>query len=150
MKIRGLVLLLFAFCFLLTGCALTEKEKTTSSQGILEPQAMLKFSDLPVPVGFKLIPLESYSFEASGVRVGLLKYKGKGDAGQIIDFYKEQMAMYNWSILNVVEYGQSLLNFDRENETCIISLQPKGSTIFITAAIGPKSQQVTKKNKPIK
>jgi hypothetical protein len=85
------------------------------------------------------------------MRVGLLKYEGKASPDQVVNFYKEQMAMYNWNLLNVVEYGQRLLNFDRETETCIISLTPRGNNSVITITLGPKTQQVPKKaQKPIK
>ena len=85
------------------------------------------------------------------MRVGVLKYQGKADADRIISFYKEQMAMYNWRLVNIVEYGQRLINFERENETCIITIEPKGNTIFLTISLGPKSQTPAKKAKlPVK
>ena len=139
---------------LLAGCATysTSKDARVSSPGMLEPQAILKFSDVPVPVGLKSIPLESYSFESSGVRVGVLKYQGKTNPEQIVNFYKEQMPMYNWNLINIVEYGQRLINFERENETCIITMTPGswGNTV-ITISLGPKSQVTAKKSKqPLK
>jgi len=136
----------------LSGCAeIFQRDKGMINPALLEPQAVVKFSDVPVPSGFKLIPQESYSFEASGMRVGMLKYGGKTkDVDQVVNFYKEQMVMYNWNLLNVVEYGQRLLNFDRENETCIINLLPKGSALEIIIAVGPKAQQqLSKKEKPV-
>lgn len=143
----------FVAFMLSSGCvAVTQGDKSMVNPGLLEPQAKLKLSDVPVPMGFKLIPQESYTFEASGVRVALLKYQGKvKDADQLVNFYKEQMAIYNWNLLNVIEYGQRLLNFDRESETCIISLLPKGSSAVVTISIGPKAQTaLSKKNKPVK
>jgi hypothetical protein len=141
--------LFLAVIFLLTGCtAFSKKDK--SSTGVLEPQALAKFADVPVPAGFKILPEESYSFESSGVRVGVLKYRGKANVEQVENFYKEQMPMYNWNFLNVVEYGERLLNFDRESETCIISLLSKGSQVNITITLGPKSQMRKKSDKPLK
>lgn len=144
---------IFIFTFLILnfiGCAAISKDKPVTSPTLLEPQALLKFADLPVPVGFKLLTNESYSFESSGIRVAVLKYQGKADVDRVINFYKEQMPIYNWSLLNIVEYGQRLLNFDRETETCIVSLLPKGSTVFITITLGPKSQITKKSSKPVK
>ncbi len=140
------------FCIVLAGCAMDmQNEKSAINPALLEPQANLKVSDAPVPAGFRLIPQESYSFDAAGVRVSLLKYQGKANIDQVVGFYREQMAMYNWNLLNVVEYGQRLLNFDRENETCIVSLIPKGSSVFVTISIGPKAQQAkSSASKPIK
>lgn len=146
------VFLLGVGILILSGCAITKKDKSSQSQAILEPQAILKFSDVPIPVGFTLLP--SYAFENSGVRVGVLKYQGKADIDKVINFYKEQMPMYNWSLLNIVEYGERLMNFDRENETCIIRLSTKqgfrGVNTIITVSLGPKPQVSKKPNKPVK
>jgi hypothetical protein len=152
MKFLKLTALIFV-CFLLTGsligCSTFLDNSKSAGTGMLEPQAILKFSDVPVPTGLKAMPTASYSFESSGVRVGVLKYQGKGNADQITNFYKEQMAMYNWNLINIVEYGQRLLNFDRENETCIISLEPKGNNVILIISLGPKSQTTTKRAKSL-
>ncbi len=138
---KGLVLFLLAAVLVVAGGAnLSKKDKDVTSPAMLEPQANLKFSDVPLPAGFKLLPKESYSFENAGVRVGLLKYQGKADTDQVVNFYKEQMAMYNWNLLNIVEYGDRLLNFERDTETCVITLISKGRSITIVISMGPKSQ----------
>jgi len=135
----------------LTGCAgISGKDDMSKSPAILEPSSILKFSDVPVPAGFKLLPQNSYSFESSGVRVGVLKYQGKASPDRVINFYKEQMPMFNWNLLNVIEYGDRLMNFERENETCIISLLPKGNTVTVIISVGPKPQIPKKPNKPVK
>lgn len=136
----------------LTGCTTVSSNKDSTNPGSLSPQALLKFSDVPVPVGLKSLPDQSYSFESSGVRVGVLKYQGKNNPDQIVNFYKEQMPMYNWNLVNIVEYGQRLLNFERENETCIVTLQPMGwGNSLLIISLGPKSQIVSKKAKtPVK
>jgi len=144
---------LWAICFLLTGaigCAsLSNKENPTP--GSLQAQSMLKFTDLPVPIGFNMLAKDSYSFESSGMRVGLLRYKGKATLEQIVNFYKEQMPMYSWNLLNITEYGDCIMNFEREQESCIINVSPKGSSLTISIAMGPKSQVLPKKSKqPIK
>jgi hypothetical protein len=134
------------------GCTTTSNSKEPTNPGSLAAQAILKFTDVPVPVGLKSLPEQSYSFESSGVRVGVLKYQGKNNPDQIINFYKEQMPMYNWNLVNIVEYGQRLMNFERENETCIVTLQPMswGNSLLIIS-LGPKSQIVSKRAKsPIK
>jgi hypothetical protein len=156
MKFTKLFFLSAIFCVLSTalmGCAglSGNSDSKNSNPGLLEPQAIMKFSDIPVPVGLKSLPAQSYSFESSGVRVGVLKYQGKNNPDQVVNFYKEQMAMYNWNLVNIIEYGQRLLNFERENETCIITMEPKGSGILLTISVGPKSQTPAKRSKsPVK
>ena len=152
MKRGILVFTLFYFCFfILSGCTLMPKKaQEAQSPALLEPQAILKFGDIPVPTGFKLLPQSSYSFESAGLRVCVLKYQGKAGPDQVINFYREQMPMYNWNLLNIVEYGDRLLNFDRDNETCIISLLPKWKSTVITISVGPKPQLPKKPGKPVK
>jgi len=131
---------------LFLGCAtVSEKEDApVSSQG-LEAQPTIKFSDIPVPARFKFLSHESYSFENIGLRTALLKYQGRSNPDQVVRFFKEQMSMYNWDLINIVEYGQRVLNFERENESCIITLFPKGNNITMVISLGPKSQLPIKK-----
>jgi len=144
---RGILLLaVTCFCLLgILGCASISGDATTAQT--LQAQSILKFSDLPVPAGFKMLTKGSYAFESSGLRTGLLRYQGKATPDQLINFYKEQMPMYNWVLLNITQYGDCIMNFEREQESCIISITPKGSSCIISIAMGPKSQANPKKTK---
>ncbi len=149
---KAKIALFLFFVIALSGCVdLSQKNDPASGMpAVLEPSSAIKFSDVPVPVGFNILPQNSYSFETSGVRVGVLKYRGKASADQVVSFYKEQMPMYNWHLLNVIEFGERMLNFERENETCIVDLSPKGSSCFLTISLGPKSQITKKPKQPLK
>ena len=156
MKSFTKLVFLFTSCCLLTtaltGCTTFSGSKESPNPGSLSPQAALKFSDLPVPVGLKSLPQTSYSFENAGVRVAVLKYQGRTNIDQIINFYKDQMPLYNWNLINIIEYGQRLLNFERENETCIITVQQAGfwnEAALVTISLGPKSQNLSKKAKTV-
>ncbi|MBN1913167.1 MAG: hypothetical protein JW788_02080 [Candidatus Omnitrophica bacterium] len=133
---------------LTSGCASLDKKAAFGTMSeALEPQLNMKFSDVPVPAGFKLLSKESYVFESSGIRAGVLSYRGKADVDRVVNFYKEQMGMFNWNLINIVEYDQHLLNFDRENETCVINLTSKGKAVNMVISLGPKSQGPVKKAK---
>ena len=84
--------------FLLTGIAgcssFPAKDQAKEAQP-LQSQVVSKFTDLPVPLGFRILLKDSYSFESSGMRVGLLRYQGKATLDQVVNFYKEQMPMFN-------------------------------------------------------
>jgi len=148
-----MIVALLGYCLIgFYGCAGASKRgDMPREEAMLEPQAMLKFNDIPAPTGFKLLPEGSYSFESGGIRVGILKYQGKANIEHAVNFYKDQMPLYNWSLVNAVEYGERLLNFERETESCIIRLLSKGNNITVTIALGPKSQPKLKKaDKPVK
>lgn len=145
---------LFLAIFIFSACAANSNSSynpNSSTSASLEPQSVFKFSDIPVPAGLKNLQQSSYSFESSGIRVGVLRYYGKADADRVISFYKEQMPMHNWNLVNIIEYGQRLINFERENESCIITLEPKGKNVILTVSLGPKSTVLAKKSRsPIK
>ncbi len=148
------VVLIFMFSvFNFLGCTTTSKnDAMAKEQAGLEPQASMKFSDVPIPAGFKFLPQDSYTFQSAGIRVGVLKYHGKADIEQVVSFYKDQMPLYNWNLLNAIEYGQRLLNFDREQESCIVDISGKGNSINIIISLGPKSEIRPRKSatKPVK
>jgi hypothetical protein len=144
-----LTLLTFTLSFIL-GCQTFTKKKKASPNESLVPAMTSRFNDVPVPTEFKFMPGDSYSFENSGVRVGVLSYQGQADIDQVLAFYKEQMPMFNWRLLNIIEYNQRILNFDRDSESCIVTLMPKGNSVIISVYLGPKSQFPRKADKPIK
>jgi hypothetical protein len=132
------ILTLVLAAAVVSGCAVGPRNMTPTSS-LLEPQVAQKFSDVPVPAGFKMVAKESFSFENAGVRVAVLKYQGTAFPDQVITFYKDQMPMYNWNLLNVIEYGEHLLNFDRDNESCIITFTADGRNILLRINVGPKA-----------
>lgn len=145
----------FFICILvlsLSGCVSAPRRGSDPTQvPSLEPAAMLKMQDVPVPAGFVFAPEESYAFQSTNFRAGLLRYKGKGVGDQVIVFFKEQMPMYGWNLVNIVEYERRLLSFEKDQETCIITVEGKDSRSIITVSIAPKSQASPRKtDKPIK
>ncbi|MFH1354841.1 MAG: hypothetical protein ABIH19_01640 [Candidatus Omnitrophota bacterium] len=149
---RHLVIFLLIGIFVLSGC--TSASKSTGMNTVLEPQAILRFGDVPVPMGFELLMNDSYAFESAGTRVGVLKYSGKSDTDRLVEFYKSQMPTFGWKLLNVVEYGERLLNFERDEEICIISILPKFNLmkwnyLLVTISIGPKSQRAVRSSTEI-
>jgi len=142
------VLLLSVFFFLsffLLGCVEMQKKELPKETLSLEPATSLKFSDVPVPTGFRFLAENSYLVESGNLRSGLLKFTGKAIGDQIVNFYREQMSMYGWRLLNLVEYGDRILNFEKESESCIITIQPKGSKIDLLISVAPKPSPVEKR-----
>jgi hypothetical protein len=129
---------------LFTGCATMSnvfKRRQASAPGkALEVSPILKFDDVPVPSVFRILANESFAFQTKDVRVGLLKYEGKADPDEVVSFYREQMPLYNWKTVNIIEYGRRVLNFEKDSQSCVITLDVKGSKITLIIAISPRSK----------
>ncbi len=151
-------LLSTAYCLLSTvflGCATTSyngRSGDSTQIPSLEPAALLKFSDIPIPSSLAFVSQDSYVFQGDNFRAGLLKYAGKGTGDQVVVFFKEQMPLYNWHLINIVEYGRRMLSFEKDQETCVITIDDKGNKSDIALSIAPKSQGVSlrKIEKPVK
>ena len=140
----------------LAGCATTSTSRSSKSDPTqipaLEPAAMMKLADVPVPANFIFIPDASYAFQSSDFRAGLLRYRGRAAGDQAVVFFKEQMPMYNWRLINIVEYGRRILTFEKDEESCVITIDGKDNNLEVAVSVGPKSQAVQQRrtDKPIK
>ena len=130
----------------LAGCATFPQSQSTGdaekNKVVLSVAPILKFEDIPIPAGFKLLDKESFAFQNDRSRVALLKYYGGQNADQVLVFYKEQMASFNWSLVNVIEYERKVMNYENSEESCIITIQPQGGKSLVTVALSPKSRPI--------
>ncbi len=134
------------FLFLIAGCATFPQNESSSdaekNKVTLSVAPILKFDDIPVPAGFRILDKESFAFQNDKSRVALLKYYGGQNAEQVLAFYKEQMASFNWDLVNIIEYDKKVLNYDNSEESCIITIQPQGGKSMVTIALSPKSRPI--------
>ena len=144
MNIRN-SLIIISVLLLSAGCATsgTVTDNDIKATKALDVSTALKFVDIPVPSGFKMITAQSFTFENDVLRVGILKYKGRSSGDQVVNFFKNQMTLYNWRFTNMLEYGRRILNFEREDQNCIIVIEPQGMSTFVTITVAPKSGRAT-------
>ena len=118
------------------------------------PISSYKFEDLPIPPGFVLNKHESFIYESSNSRAGILIYNGEGDLDEVVNFFKENMPQYEWNLLSSYEYKGVLLNFSKEGWNTIINIKPKNEhKLEIEIRIGPigssTTEEIEEKNKLI-
>jgi len=145
-KITNLIVSFCLVVLFLAGCATFSQNESANNadqnKASLSVAPVLKFEDLPTPAGFKLLDKESFAFQNDKSRVVLLKYYGGQNAEQVLAFYKEQMALFNWSLVNIIEYDRKVLNYENSEESCIITIQPQGGKSLVTVALSPKSRPI--------
>ena len=139
------IILISIIAIMLSGCASSALYKNDSADTYkaLDVSMTLKFEDVPVPAGFKPIVRESFAFENDVLRVGILKYSGRVNPDHVVNFYKDQMALYNWRFLNIVEYQRRIMSFEREDQNCIIFIEPSGMGTLLTISVAPKAGRAT-------
>jgi hypothetical protein len=130
----------------LAGCASTGAYRGSGDEEAyksLDVSVALKFEDVPVPTGFKPIVRDSFVFENDVLRVGILKYSGRVHPDHVVNFYRDQMSLYNWRFLNIVEYQRRIMSFDREDQNCTILIEPAGMSTMLTISVAPKAGSAT-------
>jgi len=138
----------------LAGCVTLPKNEsigsTEQNKASLSVAPILKFEDIPTPAGFRILDKESFAFQNDKSRVALLKYYGGKSAEQVMAFYKEQMASFNWNLVNVIEYDRKVMNYENSEESCIITIQPQGGKSLVTVALSPKSRPIKPEKSSVK
>lgn len=125
---------------LVAGCATTQRRHSSTEEAprALNVAMALKFEDVPIPSGFRAVANESFTFQNDVLRVGILRYTGGASAEHVVDFYKDQMPLYNWRFQNILEYDRRIMSFDREDQTCIIVIEPSNFNTSVTLTVAPK------------
>lgn len=139
---RIYILILIVFMVFVTGCATLQRVfPRRVREEALEVAPLLRFSDIPIPVRFKILYEDSYSFQTDRVRVALLRYTGRQTPESVRQFYKDNMSLYNWTLINIIEHDRIImLNFEKENESCIITIERARARTNITIALSPKAR----------
>ena len=148
MKKGFVAILVILFSVSLIGCATWPPQKKSAQEPKVKAPLVvaedLKFDDVPSPNGFKLAPKESFVFKNDYTRVGLLKYAGRPTAAEVIGFYRRNMPLYGWELVNVVEYKKTIMNYEKGDETAIVTIEPTQFSTHINIAVAPKMKKEKK------
>lgn len=132
--------------FIISGCiSLPSSSRRSGDSGdtrIEKPlpvAASLRFEDIPIPADFNIIRDQSFVFQDGNTRVGLMRYTGRANSNQVVTFFKNQMSLYNWDLINIVEYGHITLNFTKSSESCVITVEPLATKTIIGVMVSPKT-----------
>lgn len=127
------------FLFILLGCATVPTSyKAKEPVGEIPLSSLLRFNDIPVPETFNFDFKNSYIFENKFTRVGILRYSTRSSPEEIVAFFKTQMPSAGWSLVNIVEYGQKILSYSKEGESCVITVLPGRATSMVIISVTPQ------------
>ncbi len=135
------VFILIIAMLAISGCATAGSRRSTGAEmpKALEVATLLKFQDVPCPRGFKIVSADSFIFDNDLTRFGILRYSGRANASTVVRFYRDQMPLYNWRFINLMEFNTRIINFDREDQTCTIIVEPRHLSTLVTVSVAPKA-----------
>jgi hypothetical protein len=123
----GLVLVLL--CVGVYGCKNVLPSRSVPEGGPDLKQANLtsyRFEDIPLPPGMILNRQESFLYETRTTKAGLLVYEGKGEMGELSNFFKQEMPKNDWRLVSNFELQNVMLSFIKEGWSSIIYIVPQG------------------------
>lgn len=121
----------------LFGCVAPMSYQKGKEPGEIPLSVMLKFSDIPVPGTFNFDSQNSYVFENDVNRIGVLKYITMTSPDEAVAFFKREMPNAGWKLINVLEYGQKILTYEKEGESCVINILPGRTQSTVTISVTP-------------
>ena len=140
-------IIIFLFLIIMLGSCSLLKQNTEDSSLTMPnaPQQManLTFEDLPVPSKMELDRENSFVYETSNYRTGILFYKGNMNPLDLANFYKSEMPKYNWTLVNSLEYRKGCqLIYEKPGWITVIKIESNWeNSSKLTITIGPKSTE---------
>jgi hypothetical protein len=131
----------------LAACANTAPIMSSSSNAAAQgtestaaASAYSQFPDIPIPSGTK-IDLEKTLVFGNDPWYGQLALDASGNAGQIFDFYRQNLGNYGWQEVTSVRAPTSILTYATADRVLAIAIQSgtiTGSKVTVT--VSPRGQ----------
>lgn len=102
------------------------------------PPVIPEFGDIPVPRELTRQTDQSFIYEAPGTVIGVLVYTGRRiDPDSINGFFREQMPMHGWRLLNAYKDENIDLFYLKDNRSCQISIKSGVINTKVIIKVGP-------------
>jgi hypothetical protein len=93
---------------------------------------------IPVPVGFRMIPVHSTVQVIGATRVGRCEFEGATAPDTTARFFLEQMPAAQFKeTLRRLDAGEYTLRFESDSEECTVRIKPVKTTTVLVVDIGP-------------
>ena len=125
------------------GCASLSRNKKVPKEVNKKVNVVQRLANnIPLYPKFKYQPDKSFFFESNGVKAGVMVFQGRAKVGDMVNFYKQEMPGYGWTLVSAYQYGnQALLDFTTPDKTCQISVEEKPFNTLLTIRTGTKEPE---------
>lgn len=119
---------LLCLCFLFCACTpksrtSTQQETSAVSQGYENTHFYYEFDDILIPRELDFQSEDSYTLDNRKFRVGIMKFTGRVEIPDLLQFFINNMAKDNWERTTAVKGKTSVLSFEKFNKSCVIQVE---------------------------
>ncbi|QJB56006.1 hypothetical protein [Pseudodesulfovibrio sp. zrk46] len=112
-----------------------------------EPNYYYDFDDILIPKEISYVEDQSYKLDNAKFRAAIMKFKGRVEVLELVQFFVNNMAKDNWTLVSNNKAGKlSVLNFEKFNKSCVIQVDDSfGSATTTIIAVEVKDGATAKK-----
>ncbi|WP_319470042.1 hypothetical protein [uncultured Pseudodesulfovibrio sp.] len=145
------ILCLIALLSMFAACTTTgSKSASTDPAGgtgaeYQEPDYYYDFDDILIPKEISYVDDESYKLDNTKFRAAIMKFKGRVEVLELVQYFVNNMAKDNWTLQSNNKSGKlSVLNFEKFNKSCVIQVDDSfGSAQITIIAVEVKGAEET-------
>ncbi len=134
---------MLSFIFVLTGCSGTKLKKKNIQQEEIQkkkkgvPSLYYDFDDVLIPGELKMDNDSTFIYRTPGYATGIQTFKGRVELNSLIKFFKNNMAKDNWRITSYMKASRAILQFQKENRCCMITIQERDFSTEVEIWVAP-------------
>ena len=99
------------------------------------------FPDIQIPAELELVSGDSYVFQGTKTKAGLLVFKGRVEARSVLDFFQVSMPRENWQFKGGFRYKKSVLVFEKPERICLINVHEGPFYTYVEVYVTPMGSQ---------
>jgi hypothetical protein len=127
------------------GCSTTKKaeewsEDTDETKAEISGPVPIHydFEDILIPAELSLVRKRSFVYGTPAFTGGVLVFEGRVTIDSLIDFFSGSMARYGWVLRSSFRYGRVILNFDKGERSCLISIEESALKTQVEIWVAPQ------------
>lgn len=98
-----------------------------------EPDFYYDFDDILIPKEISYVDDDSYKLDNAKFRAAIMKFKGRVEVLELVQYFVNNMAKDNWTLLSNNKTGTlSVLSFEKFNKSCVIQVEDTFGSAKIT------------------
>jgi len=129
------ILFLVALMALLTACGGMSSRSSNANANpsqqanYQEPDYYLDFDDIRIPKEIDYQPKESYKLDNVKFRASIMRFEGRVNVTELIQYFLNNMAQDNWTLVSNNKASTiQVLNYEKHNKSCVIQVEDSFST----------------------